>query len=130
MEINKFTGKYRFLSNFYEVPIAVDDITYRSVEHAFQAAKTLDNLEKHIFRQCETPADAKYWGKQIKLRSDWEDIKVDTMYKLLKIKFSNVDLKQKLLSTGENEIVEGNNHKDTYWGVYKGEGKNVLGKLL
>lgn len=47
MEINKFTGKYRFLSNFYEVPIIVDGIKYRSVEHAFQAAKATNELDKH-----------------------------------------------------------------------------------
>ncbi|MCD7839045.1 MAG: hypothetical protein LUG46_00305 [Erysipelotrichaceae bacterium] len=43
MEINRFRNEYAFLSNFYVV-----DIEYEgpSVEHAFQAAKTLDNNER------------------------------------------------------------------------------------
>lgn len=130
MEINKFTGKYRFLSNFYEVPIIVDGIKYRSVEHAFQAAKATNELDKHIFRQCETAADAKYWGRHIKLRPDWDSVKIDIMYNLLKIKFNDDSLKKQLLSTDDAIIIEGNNHKDCYWGVYKGKGENNLGKLL
>lgn len=37
--INEFRGKNFYLSNFYEVPVTYDGITYGSNEAAFQAQK-------------------------------------------------------------------------------------------
>jgi predicted NAD-dependent protein-ADP-ribosyltransferase YbiA (DUF1768 family) len=39
MEINKFRGKYFFLSNFYGHPVEYDGLTYKNNEAAFQSAK-------------------------------------------------------------------------------------------
>ena len=36
----------------------------------------------------------------------------------------------RLVETGTEELVEGNDWGDTYWGVCKGTGKNMLGKIL
>lgn len=130
MIIDKFTGKYKFLSNFYLIPIEYEGVIYRSVEHAFQAAKTLDSKQRNIFRQCVTPADAKYCGRLIKLRDDWENVKDDIMYELVKQKFNNIELKDKLVATGNNLIIEGNNHGDCYWGVCNNVGENHLGRIL
>lgn len=44
--INTFNGDYRFLSNFYPAEVLFEGITWPSVEHAFQAAKTDDPAEK------------------------------------------------------------------------------------
>ena len=35
-----------------------------------------------------------------------------------------------LLETNTKELIEGNNHGDTYWGIVNGKGENMLGKLL
>lgn len=35
-----------------------------------------------------------------------------------------------LATSGNEELVEGNNWNDTYWGVCKGVGENHLGKIL
>jgi predicted NAD-dependent protein-ADP-ribosyltransferase YbiA (DUF1768 family) len=51
------------------------------------------------------------------------------MYELLRIKFSDPEL-MKQLKQVQGEIVEDNYWGDTYWGVFKGQGTNVLGKLL
>jgi hypothetical protein len=40
------------------------------------------------------------------------------------------DLRQILLDTGNQELIEGNNHNDRYWGVCNGVGENWLGKIL
>ena len=45
-------------------------------------------------------------------------------------KFKHTDLKELLLSTGDQELVEGNTWNDTYWGICRGEGQNNLGKIL
>ena len=48
----------------------------------------------------------------------------------LRIKFKNPELRSLLLATGNEELVEGNWWRDTYWGVCEGVGQNKLGKLL
>jgi predicted NAD-dependent protein-ADP-ribosyltransferase YbiA (DUF1768 family) len=52
------------------------------------------------------------------------------MKQLLKLKFNNPDLQQKLIATYPEELIEGNYWHDTYWGVCEGVGENHLGKLL
>jgi predicted NAD-dependent protein-ADP-ribosyltransferase YbiA (DUF1768 family) len=69
-------------------------------------------------------------GKKNALRPDWEEVKDGIMYKLLKSKFTDPVLRDKLIATGSAELIEGNNHWDRYWGVCRGEGQNKLGKLL
>lgn len=128
--ISKFTGEYGFLSNFYFSPIYVGDDSYRTLEHAYQAAKTLDLEEKKQVRDCQTPGQAKRLGRKVTLRSDWDDVKIDIMLHLLRLKFQDKDLADKLIATGDAILVEGNTWGDTFWGVCKGKGHNFLGKLL
>jgi predicted NAD-dependent protein-ADP-ribosyltransferase YbiA (DUF1768 family) len=53
------------------------------------------------------------------------------MYQCVKDKFTrNQDLKEQLIATGNEELVEGNTWGDIYWGVSRGRGKNMLGKIL
>jgi ribA/ribD-fused uncharacterized protein len=137
--IDRFRGKYRFLSNFYICSIEVQEdipnhgavnIVYPSVEHAFQAAKSFALWYRLAVREADSPGDAKRMGKEIRLRPGWENIKVTIMLELLHKKFSHPDLREKLLQTGYAELIEGNYHGDREWGVCGGEGKNLLGKLL
>lgn len=128
--IDNFDGEYAFLSNFYESPMTIQGITYPTNEHFFQAMKTLDPSERKKIASAQTPGQAKRLGRQVKLRWDWEGVKEDVMLIGLRYKFSNPDLKEKLLATGNEELVEGNWWGDQYWGVCDGIGKNKLGKLL
>ena len=110
-------------------------VGYPSVEHAFQAAKSLDNEVRKGFQVCPTAADAKYFGRHVKLRSDWDEVKIRVMKDLVKDKFVRnfsfgSDMKQMLLDTGDSYLEEGNNHGDTFWGTVNGRGKNHLGKIL
>ena len=45
-------------------------------------------------------------------------------------KFSKSPFKEMLLSTGEEELIEGNTWNDRFWGVCDGMGENNLGKIL
>jgi hypothetical protein len=70
-------------------------------------------------------------GRQVKLRSDWELVKVVCMKSCLELKFStHKQLRRELLATGDAILVEGNSWNDTFWGVCNGEGINMLGELL
>ncbi|MHA1751693.1 MAG: NADAR family protein [Candidatus Helarchaeota archaeon] len=129
--IKRFSGKYSFLSNFYPCKIIYENICYPSVEHAYQASKTLDiNLRKEIASQ-KTPALAKKLGRAIKLRSDWDRVKLSIMETLVRLKFTtNEELKKKIIELENCILIEGNTWGDTFWGVYNGNGKNHLGKIL
>ena len=48
---------------------------------------------------------------------------------ILKIKYSNEELKQKLLATQNLYLEETNTWGDTFWGVCNGKGYNMLGHL-
>ena len=77
------------------------------------------------------PSEAKRLGRRVRLRSGWEQVKYDVMLDVVRAKFNqHPDLAQKLLATGDEELVEGNDWSDTYWGVCNGRGKNMLGKIL
>lgn len=128
--INKFRGANRFLSNFYETSIEWEGLVYPSSEAAFQAAKTLDQEDRKRF-QTMVPTIAKREGYKVKLRENWEDIKIDVMYQIVLAKFSqNEFLKQKLITTGREWLEEGNTWGDRTWGTVDGIGNNYLGKVL
>lgn len=130
--ISEFTGKYRFLSNFYTCAVMFEGITYPSVENAYQAAKTLDHEDRVMFTTCSA-AQAKKWGSpagRIKIRKGWEEMKVGVMSYLIKKKFTEYPFWLALLSTGEAHLEEGNFWGDVFWGKYRGEGENWLGKIL
>lgn len=127
--IKSFTGKYKFLSNFYPHQMRWRGLSYPSIEHAFQASKVLSNKERQKFTMG-TPGHAKKLGQQVKLREDWEEVKVGVMKALLHIKFAKSPLRGELLATEHEVLVEDNDWGDTFWGTCNGEGKNVLGKLL
>jgi hypothetical protein len=81
---------------------------------------------------CElAPKEAKLIGRDIQLREDWHSVKDEIMYNIVKDKFlRNPDIRQRLLYTINDDLVEGNNWNDTYWGVCNGIGQNKLGKIL
>lgn len=129
-DIVSFAGSYRFLSNFFPAPVMFEDHEYPTVEHAFQAAKTTSEKERRAIRSQSTPGRAKAHGRKVELREDWERVKLDIMYQLVRFKFeTNPELCAKLLAT-KGQLVEGNYWHDTFWGVCEGEGHNHLGKIL
>lgn len=130
-KIESFSGKYRFLSNFYPCTVELDGETYSSVEHAYQAAKTLDIKDRQIIRDTPQPNIVKKLGRYVTVRNNWEEIKLEIMSVLVWQKFStNEELRTKLLETRDYELIEGNWWNDTYWGICKGVGQNNLGKIL
>jgi ribA/ribD-fused uncharacterized protein len=128
--ITSFSGEHDFLSNFYPCDIDYEGLTFPSVEHAFQAAKTLNLLKRLDILNAPTPGKAKRMGRALELRAHWDDLKVEVMRDLLRVKFKNYDLAHKLVNTGTADLVEGNNWGDTFWGVCNGKGQNVLGLQL
>lgn len=128
--INSFKGYYNFLSNMYECDIMFCGRKFSCVENFFQAYKCKTIEEFNKFKGING-YDSKYLGRRVTLREDWNDIRVNVMRKALYLKFNqNEELRYKLFGTRGYELIEGNNHGDCYWGVCKGVGENMLGKLL
>ena len=144
--IIRFEGEYRFLSNFYSSEITLthlpfdkvvtDPVTYATLEHAYQAAKTGNREDRNTIINAATPGASKRLGKYVNLREDWEDVKEQIMFELLIEKFTkHEDLKSKLLETKGVCLVEGNSWHDNTWGTCfcircSGFGKNLLGTML
>jgi len=132
MGIYKFQGEHRFLSNFYLIPdgIEYEGILYPTVEHGFQAAKS-DNVDvRRAIAQESTPSLAKSAGQKVSLRDDWNKLRIPIMGELLCIKFNKEPFRLMSMNTYPDELIEGNNWGDRFWGVCDGEGKNWLGELL
>lgn len=111
-------------------PIKIDDVTYPTAENAFQAMKCKKAKDRVAFVQM-TPVEAKRAGKRVDLRSNWNKDRNKVMYHILWHKFTqNEELKKKLIATGKEKISHVNHWRDTYWGVYNGKGKDVLGRML
>lgn len=135
--IDRFSGEFEFLSNFYMAPVMYEGEEYPSSEHAFQAAKSLDPMDRRKVKACGTPGQAKYTGRRvIKLRPDWEAVKNQAMEDIVRDKFTrHEDLRKKLLDTGDVQLIEGNTWNDRTWGMVRNadgvfEGENRLGKIL
>lgn len=135
--IGNFDKEYTWLSNFSYSPIEEDGWQYPTVEHYFQAKKTLDKEEYTKIVEADTPGQAKRLGRKINLRADWEEIKDDVMFNGVYLKFSQHEgLRKALLDTGEEYLEEGNTWHDNYWGVCHCKkcqniiAHNHLGKIL
>ncbi|MBM4370902.1 MAG: NADAR family protein [Deltaproteobacteria bacterium] len=135
-----FRGTYRWLSNFWPVTVRLEDdpiTTYPSVEHAYQAAKTLNVDWRLEIAAQTTPGGAKRIGKHMPLRPGWDGMRVAVMRDLLRQKFAapadgrwEGTLALRLLQTHPAGLVEANDWGDTFWGVCRGQGENQLGRLL
>ncbi len=108
-------------------------IKYLTVEHYFQAHKTVDQAEHARIAAARTPQLAKLLGRKTNLREDWEEVKEKVMLDGLRLKFAQPPFRAKLLGTGERPIIEESKH-DLEWGARKDgdgwDGENRLGKLL
>jgi len=130
-----FQGEHRFLSNFYPCVVEFDGIKFKSSEVAYQASKVpvgeAWEHDKVSFAQLDA-REARRVGRGLRhIRQDWDDVKLNIMYRILRAKFSqNLDLKQKLLATDGAYLEETNYWHDTFWGIYNGVGENHLGRLL
>jgi ribA/ribD-fused uncharacterized protein len=135
--IEDFQGDYYFLSNFAPASVNLNGVTYPTVEHAYQAAKTLEPGEREKILGASTPDLARKLGRKVTKRPDWPDLKVYIMRDLVRQKFEeHADLKDRLLATDETELVEGNTWHDNFWGDCRcsrcasSPGQNWLGRIL
>ena len=133
-----FRGELGFLSNMHPEPFFVPalGLVVPSLEHAYQALKTLFPQERARVLLAPTPEKSKVRGQAVTLRSDWEEVKLPLMEELLAEKFSRGHLRWDLAATEKLELVETNYWHDQFWGDCfcrrhdETPGLNHLGQLL
>jgi len=131
--IQQFQGDYRWLSNFAPVKIIFEGHEYSSVEHAYMSAKSDDISWKEFCAiSSNTPGMVKKASKTIKLKSNWENLKLQVMENCVRQKFLQEPYKTKLIETGDKYIQEGNMWGDKFYGIClkTNQGKNHLGKII
>ena len=125
--------KYGCFSNFSWHGFELDGAWWPTSEHYFQAQKFAGTPHADQIREVKTPKEAARMGRERTrpLRPDWEQVKDDIMRKAVLRKFkTHADIREVLLSTNDQLIVE-NAPSDYYWGCgADGSGKNMLGQIL
>ena len=125
--------QYGEFSNFKAYPMELKGKTWPTVEHYFQAQKFPGTEQEEELRQTPSPMVVARKGRSHKrpLRPDWEDVKDNIMREAVLAKFEQyAELRDLLLATGDQDIVE-KTTRDYYWGCgTDGTGKNMLGKIL
>lgn len=125
------SGENACLSNFSSHGFVLDGYFWKTSEHYFQSQKFFGSLYADTIRQAKTPKEAFKLGnsRKYKIRPDWELVKKEVMFKCVLEKFkTHADIRQFLLDTGEQDIIE---MSDPYWGCGADQmGKNQLGKIL
>jgi len=126
-------SEYGSFSNFSRHGFELDGEYWPTTEHYFQSQKFPETEHCDQIRQAKTPKDAAKMGRERSrpLPKDWEQVKDDIMRKAVLRKFeTHAEIREILLATGDEEIVE-NAPGDYYWGCGKdGSGKNMLGQIL
>ncbi len=127
------TDEYGDFCNFSLHGFELDGAYWRTVEHYFQAQKFAGTEHETAIQRARTPSDAKELGRstEFPLRKDWDDVRDSVMRRAVLRKFeTHKEVRQQLLDTGTEEIVE-NAQGDYYWGCgADGTGQNKLGKIL
>jgi ribA/ribD-fused uncharacterized protein len=119
-----------------------------TVEHYYQAQKSLDSAYRQAIREAVTPGRAKRlaappdaprrvsaqsWFRKngILPRPDWHEVKLETMRRGDLAKFTqHLDLAALLLATGDAELIE-DSPSEPFWGIGpEGHGSNWAGRVL
>lgn len=138
-----FHSEHSFLSNFYKVPIVVNNEIYQTAEHKYQADKCEaagDNDNRDRVLMALTPLDAKRIGDTITESTEWKRDKEAVMTGIINLKFDqNPDIAKLLIETGDLQLNEATSN--TFFGIgamlhsreipdksYRGQ--NKLGMIL
>ncbi len=139
---------FGFLSNFHLAPVVIDSEIWPTVEHYYQAQKSIDPVYRQAIREAASPGRAKRLGASPTAprrvsrqswfrrnnkawRADWQEVRLEVMRRAVRAKFAqNRDLAELLLTTGTAELLE-DSAIDPFWGAGpNGRGENWLGRVL
>jgi len=120
---------YEF-TNFYKRQIRLDNKSWPTSEHCFQAQKFEEQKIQEKIRRLRTPREAFDYAHKFIPKKNWNNDKIACMKKAVRTKFvQHEDLRDLLALTGKARLVE-HTENDCFWGDGYGTGKNKLGQIL
>jgi ribA/ribD-fused uncharacterized protein len=130
-----FVTAYWPLDNWSAHAVKLWGKVFASSEHAYHYSKYAADAPEIAAEILAAPSPWK--AMQLdrqhaeKRRPDWEAVKLDIMYEIVKAKVEqNEDVRTLLLKTGDKQIFE-NSPWDAFWGRGSdGTGQNHMGKIL
>lgn len=134
--IDRLRDEYYFLSMLSNSEIKIGDKIHNSIYDAYVFSKEefiKEVIEANNYRKIEKNRKDERYNAII---LSWEQIRFFVMKSLIKNKFSDPVLKEKLKNTLDSEIVDNNLYHDNFWGNCTCKkckdivGKNNYGKLL
>jgi ribA/ribD-fused uncharacterized protein len=125
-----FVAEYSWLSNYFPCRVEWEGRVYGSAEAAYHSGKYLPE-DRDVFTKLDADRARKLSRAKPYDAAAWETRRMPTMRAVVWAKFSqNPELGKKLLESGERYLEERNWWGDKFWGVYQGEGQNLLGKII
>ncbi len=127
-----YEREFYVFSNFSSFAIEWKGKLWMTSEHVYQAEKFEDENLKEQIRNALSAHDAMKLAivNKDKYKSDWDNIKLSVMKKILYAKVAQHPyVKKKLLQSVGRELIE-DSWRDDYWGWGPNkDGQNHLGKL-
>lgn len=137
----KVNEPYGYMSNWYLTRFTYKDVEFISSEQALMWSKAVIFGDKETANKISKETNQrkiKELGRQVQGYNDeeWSSVRYNIMVTILMEKFNqNLELKKKLLETGDEQIFEAS-PVDGIWGIksidanVKIDGENLLGKAL
>jgi ribA/ribD-fused uncharacterized protein len=127
----KIKDPYGYMSNYKKARFFIYDRWWNWVEAPYQAKKCDNQNDYELIYNAKTNNESRLLGQKVKMRYDWDQIKVEVMSECVLAKFlQHKDLRDQLMATGDEELVE-DSPIDYFWGCgADGTGKNNLGKVI
>lgn len=133
IKIPYYETSFFVFSNFSSHAVIYKNILYPTVEHAYHSSKFNDEKIRNEIINAKSPLEAYEIGKlnKSKMIVNWDKIKVNVLYEIVREKVKqHAEVKKALLSTENEEIVE-DNPNNSFWGNGEdGKGENQMGKIL
>ena len=131
-QVRFYMQPFYCLDNFSSFAVVMNNHVWATAEHAYHSLKFDDESVLAQIFEAKSAHDAKKIAKanNDKKRKDWQEVRVPMMEKVLRLKLAQHQyVQEKLLETGEVEIIE-DSPKDSFWGGGpNNDGQNNLGKL-
>lgn len=124
---------YGWLSNSAPYPIHLNGKMWYTAEHYFQACKFHDEMVQRQIQKTRSATEILRIASnpKLKVRRDWDVVKVGFMEQAVRAKFTQMpELRDLLLGTGDAPLIA-HSATDSYWyDGGDGTGKNLLGLIL
>lgn len=125
-------GGFDCFSNFAAYSIEYRENRWMTSEHAYQASKFTNKEIIEKIRNAPSAMEAFSLGRKFTsaYRQDWFQIRVSVMEEIVRAKLNqHKDIKEKLLESGERDIIEAS-PEDAFWGWGPNkDGENQMGKI-